>query len=80
MEAGVVNKCDIDKLCTDSEIIILREEQNLLGLEYDNIRIIDDLKDYYYHALERRLDYVDDKSIEPYYLQLSQAERNLKSE
>lgn len=75
LDTGVVNKNDIVNLCNNKNIYVLYDEQNLIDIEYDNIRIINDLKECYYSAFKDNINN-ECKNIEPYYLQLSQAERN----
>lgn len=76
VDARVINKNDLKEYCDEKEVYILKEEQNILSLEYDNIGIIDDLKEKYYLALKKKLNEISE-IVEPFYLQLSQAERNL---
>lgn len=75
--ADVVDKVNIDSIANGKKVYYLLEEQNVLNLEYNNTEAIDNLDDMYYSAIEE-YKYVADREFVPYYLQLSQAERNLK--
>lgn len=59
------------------DIFVLKEEQDELGLEYNNIRVIADYSSYYFEALADKLE-KNATPFEPLYLQVSQAEKNLK--
>jgi len=79
-EAGVVNKEEIVNKFEKSNIFVLKEEQGLIGLEYNNIRVVEDLSTFYLDAIKEKIDQDEEFEFVPYYLQLSQAERNLKNE
>lgn len=75
-ETGIVEKSNIsDKF--NKNIYILEEEQNSIEIEYNNIEIISNISDLYFDALNKKIESGDFGVFEPYYLQLSQAERNL---
>jgi hypothetical protein len=57
---------------------VLDDEQNLIGFEYNNVNTIDDLTNKFKKVLFDKIDKKDFEDIVPYYLQLSQAERNIK--
>lgn len=76
VDMGLVNKSEISSLSGD--IYILKEEQDELGIEYNNIRVIADYSSYYFLAVESKLKKKNNEAFEPLYLQLSQAEKNLK--
>lgn len=80
IETGVVNKSDILTQFNDMELVVLQEEQNVIDIAYDNIRVIEDISQYYYDAINVKLTNQEFGEFVPYYLQLSQAERNLKNE
>ena len=61
----------------DSEIYILQEEQSSLDISYNNLNVIEDFDDLFFKALRKKIAEESYGSFEPYYLQLSQAERNL---
>lgn len=75
-DMGVINKLEISSISGD--IYILKEEQDELGIEYNNIRVIADYSSYYFLAIENKLKKKSNELFEPLYLQLSQAEKNLK--
>lgn len=79
-ETGVLNKVDIKEFANDNKIYILREEQLLLNLEYDNIEVVDNLNELYSKCIMDKIEKQSFSDFVPCYLQLSQAERNLKSE
>lgn len=76
VDMGLINKSEISSLSGD--IYILKEEQDELGIEYNNIRVIADYSSYYFLAVESKLKKKSNEAFEPLYLQLSQAEKNLK--
>ena len=59
-------------------LYVLEDEQNLIGFEYNNVNTIDDLTSKFKKVLFDKIDKKDFEDIVPYYLQLSQAERNIK--
>ncbi len=77
-DAGVIDKGDIVNKFDGKTVYILAEEQNTISLEYNNIEIIDNMDEYYFGAILKRLD--NNEDFVPYYLQLSQAERNIKND
>lgn len=78
VEADVVNKSDIVSKFEGEKLFALSEEQNVLNLEYVNIEYFESLDEMYFDAILSKVD--DKEDFVPYYLQLSQAERNLKNE
>lgn len=80
VETGVVNKKDIKELVGDNKIYILREEQLVLGLEYNDIEVIENINELYSKCIMDKIEKQSFSNFVPCYLQLSQAERNLKSE
>lgn len=76
VDMGIINKLEISSISGD--IYILKEEQDELGIEYNNIRVIADYSSYYFLAIENKLKKKSNELFEPLYLQLSQAEKNLK--
>lgn len=78
IETDVVNKSDIASKFDGEKLFALREEQNALNLEYVNIEYFDSLDEMYFDAITLKVGGVQE--FVPYYLQLSQAERNLKNE
>lgn len=78
VEDGVVDKSQINEVFGGESIYIIDEEQKDVGTEYNNINVINDIKDLYYSAVINKLNNGDYGEFVPYYLQLSQAERNCK--
>ena len=76
--AGMVDKKKIEEFTNGKKVFILKEEQNSIGVEYNNIEIIDQIWTHYIPAVLKKSK--DDNKFEPFYLQLSQAERNLKND
>lgn len=76
LHSGVIEKEQI-KNKFNCEIYILQEEQSLLDISYNNLNIIEDFDDLFFKALRKKIADNNYGSFEPYYLQLSQAERNL---
>ena len=79
LEAGVIDKTKISETFAGSKVFILSEEQNVINIEYDNIEVVESLDDLYIDAVKSKTS-GDVEEFVPYYLQLSQAERNLKNE
>lgn len=80
VETGVVEKDKLSQLVNGEKIVALFEEQDLLGIEYNNIEFINDISELYQCCIQKKLGNNDTEEFLPYYLQLSQAERNEKSE
>jgi len=76
LETGVVLKSEIINLVGDEPIIILKEEQNTISIEYNNIEVESDIENLFFDCLVSKLESDDWGEFLPYYLQLSQAERN----
>lgn len=80
VETGNIEKNQIKELAEKNSIYILKDEQNLIDFEYNNYKIIDSLNDLYIRTIIDKLNTMQYGDFVPYYLQLSQAERNLKNE
>lgn len=80
IEDGSVLKTEIVNLANDEPIIMLSEEQNAIVLEYNNIEVEKDMESLFFDCLKAKLDESEWGEFLPYYLQLSQAERNKASE
>lgn len=74
--SGVVAKNEISNKF-DGKVYVLEEEQNLMDIEYKDINIINNFDDLYFEALDNKLKGFTTEVFEPFYLQLSQAERNI---
>lgn len=75
---GVIEKNKLNEFVNDREIIILEEEQNTFDFEYNKIKVVSDTTEKLKEIIFENLSSEKYTSLEPYYLQLSQAERNLK--
>lgn len=75
---GVIEKRQIIEYANGREIVLLKEEQNLFNLEYNNIKVVEDTTDKLKEIIFDNIASGNYSLLEPYYLQLSQAERNLK--
>ena len=80
VESGVIENSKVSEFCGGNKAIILKEEQDSINIEYNNIELVDDISEYYYDAVAKKLESETVEDFVPYYLQLSQAERNVKSE
>ena len=80
IDTGVVAKTDLINQFSGLEWVVLKEEQNMIDLEYNNIRTIDDIVEYFYAIIDSKIESGNKGEFVPYYIQLSQAERNLKNE
>lgn len=78
VDTGVVNKKEINELAGGEQVVLLREEQEVINLSYNNYKVIDDIKEYYFNCIIDKMNNMQYGELVPYYLQLSQAERNLK--
>ena len=76
-DCGVVQKDEIHNLVKDEQLISLGEEQDIIGVAYDNCKTIDSLDDLYMGVVLDRLNAGNYGDFQPYYLQLSQAERTM---
>lgn len=76
VSGGVVDKKSIKEISDDKKIYILKEEQNLINAEYDNIIDTETLKRSYIDTILENMNTMQYGDFQPYYLQLSQAERN----
>jgi len=80
IETGVVDKDKISSSFAGETIYILAEEQNIINIEYNNIVVIENICDNYFPAILQKIENNDIGEFLPYYLQLSQAERNIKND
>ena len=80
IETGVVDKSDIADLAGDLDVYILAEEQSMIGSAYKNYKVIENLNKLYESCIINKLNTMEYGEFLPYYLQLSQAERNLKND
>lgn len=79
VDASVIDKSKIVETFDGEKFFILAEEQNVINLEYSNIEVVDSLDELYIDAIKAKIG-GEKEDFVPYYLQLSQAERNLKDE
>ena len=80
IESGVIDKSEFGGLSAEERVCVLKEEQNIVNYEYNNIVVIDDIASRYIPTIIEKIDGGTIDIFEPYYIQLSQAERNLKNE
>ena len=80
IETGVINKDELIDKVNGRTLLILKDEQNDISIEYNNYKFIDDLSQLYYKCVMSKIDNGEFSEFMPYYLQLSQAERNLNNE
>lgn len=78
VEAGVVDKSILVDFADEKEVLILEEEQNLLNISYNKVKVVSDLSGLYQKCVLDKINTMQYGDFQPYYLQLSQAERNLK--
>lgn len=78
INAGVVDKDKVLEEFTDTKIFALAEEKSAINIESKDIEYLEGLDDLYFDAILDKVETNED--FVPYYLQLSQAERNLKNE
>lgn len=77
IDTGVVQKVDIESLADGEVVVLLNEEQEAIGLSYNKCKVVNNLSDLYLQCVIDRLNKAEYGELVPYYLQLSQAERNL---
>ena len=80
VDSGVVDKVAIAEFVGNNDVFVLEEEQSLIDESYKNFKIIYNLDDLYANCIISKMDNMEYGEFLPYYLQLSQAERNLKNE
>lgn len=80
IEAGVVVKNQINDKFKDMTLYVLAEEQNIIDIEYNNTVVIDRIWENYIPTILNKIKSGSIDDFAPYYLQLSQAERNLKND
>ncbi len=80
VDAGVVDKAKILELSEGKDIFVLADEQELVSKEYNNIKVINNINELYTKCIVEKLNTMQYGEFVPYYLQLSQAERNLKND
>lgn len=78
INAGVVDKDKVLIEFAGEKIFAFMEEKFAINIESKDIEYLDGLDDLYFDAILDKVEVVED--FVPYYLQLSQAERNLKNE
>lgn len=76
LNSGTIEKDKVLETFKEQKIYFLQEEQNDFGFEYNNIEIISNISDLFFAELENKISNPSDENFEPYYLQLSQAEKN----
>ena len=80
IEDGVVDKSAIAELANGESVYILAEEQSLIENSYKDYKVISSLNELYESCIISKLNNMEYGEFLPYYLQLSQAERNLKND
>lgn len=80
IDAGVVLKSEISSLADSSGVIVLKEEQESINIEYNNIEVEKNIESLFFNCLEEKLQSDEWGDFLPYYLQVSQAERGKASE
>ena len=80
IEDGVVDKNAITELANGETVYVLAEEQSLIESAYKDYKVINSLNDLYESCIIAKLNNMEYGEFLPYYLQLSQAERNLKND
>ena len=80
VDTGVVDKTAIEGLAEGKDVYVLADEQELVSMAYNNIKVINNINELYAKCIIEKLDTMQYGEFVPYYLQLSQAERNLKND
>lgn len=80
VDTGVVDKTAIEELADGKDVYVLVDEQNVISTAYSNIKVIININELYAKCIIEKLDSMQYGEFVPYYLQLSQAERNLKND
>ena len=80
IDTGVVDKTSISEFVGDLDVYILSEEQSMIASAYKDYKVIDNLNKLYESCVINKLNTMEYGEFLPYYLQLSQAERNLKND
>lgn len=78
---GLIDKKQIREMFPSDNLYMLKEEQKLLNIEYNINEIGDDFSELYAKSILKKINSDNSNFVfEPFYLQSSQAERNLKDE
>jgi len=80
VETGVIEKNNVGDKFSDDQIYILKEEQNIIAIEYNNIVVIDEIWNNYIPIILNKINNEKIEDFVPYYIQLSQAERNIAND
>ncbi len=80
VESGVVDKTAIGELGGNDEVYVLAEEQSSIDSAYKDYKVMTNLNQLYENCVLGKLKREELGEFLPYYLQLSQAERNLKND
>ena len=80
VDTGVVDKSAIGELADGKDVYVLFDEQNVISEAYNNIKVITNINELYAKCILEKMDTMQYGEFVPYYLQLSQAERNLKND
>ena len=78
VSTGVIEKSKIIEFVGGREIVMLSEEQNSINLEYNNLKVVKNTTEKLKEIIWDKIQSEEYSVLDPYYLQLSQAERNLK--
>lgn len=78
VEDGCVLKTNIATLANEEKVVILKEEQDIINIEYNNIEVEDNIESLFFECLKEKMTQ-EQKEFLPYYLQVSQAERGNSS-
>ena len=76
IDAGVVSKENVTELACGDKVIILSDEQESIGIEYNNIEVESDIQGLFFDCVINKISSGETSDFLPYYLQLSQAERS----
>lgn len=74
--SGVVMKSNVHELIDGEKAIVLADEQESLGLEYNNVEVVDNIGELFFDCALEKINNGEVEDFLPYYLQLSQAERS----
>lgn len=80
VETGMVDKNQISELANGDDVVFLGEEQNLINIEYNKCKIVDNFAELLIKCVIDKMNTMQYGEFVPYYLAISQAERNLKNE
>ena len=80
VDTGMIDKSMVVDFVNGQEIVILQEEQESIAVSYNKTKVINNFNELLVNCIMEKMNTMQYGEFVPYYLALSQAERNLKNE